>query len=439
MAIRSFRIEQVRGLVSAWYDDLPDLVVIAGGNGTGKSTLLDQLFRRRHEFSEAGTQVLYLGPSRTQRRGAVTAGGVLALQQDLLSGLSLEHGPSFQNFTPQEFAASSGQPRGLEGIDDSYSLVKYEIQRLETQRREALAQLHDRDGQVLPGAIPDVYEPLRALTRYLLPHLTFVRVDQTNPNSLRCLFARVDGSTRVEVELDDLSSGEKAVIALFMPFLALQIRRSLRDLGVNLHQAEDFSSVTALIDEPEIHLHPALQGHLAHYLRQVSSETGAQFILATHSPTLVDAAGENELFVLMPSEFVGGGNQFRQLLTQADRLDVVRELVGSASLITRARPIVFVEGETVSSKVDSDAGLLSILVPESVSWVIVPARGRTEALRSARQLHDQLAEELPGLPVFALVDADSSPPDDERMIAWPVAMIENLLLVCRVVNSFLVL
>ena len=71
MAIRRFSVGPAKGLKHAAADNLPNLVVIAGPNGAGKSTLLHQLYRRRGEFMEPGTRVIYLGPHRPWRKATL--------------------------------------------------------------------------------------------------------------------------------------------------------------------------------------------------------------------------------------------------------------------------------------------------------------------------------------------------------------------------------
>jgi hypothetical protein len=51
MAIRNFDLQPEKGLRHATWEGLPNLVVIAGPNGVGKSTFLHQLYRRKGEWS----------------------------------------------------------------------------------------------------------------------------------------------------------------------------------------------------------------------------------------------------------------------------------------------------------------------------------------------------------------------------------------------------
>ena len=188
---------------------------------------------------------------------------------------------------------------------------------------------------------------------------------------------------------------------------------------------------TVLIDEPELHLHPALQLNLVAYMRELAASKQAQFILCTHSTTIVDSSEEGELYVLAPPALTGG-NQLVTVASTAARLESVRELTGSAFTITRCRPIIFVEGESMGGKTPSDHRVIKLLVPESKSWVLVPSHGRDQAIKSANDLRDPALTGLPGLSVFALVDGDQGYlPTEDWVVEWPVAMQETYCLTAR--------
>ena len=306
--------------------------------------------------------------------------------------------------------------------------MKFSIVKMESRRQRLISSTFDRyGGRIEAGAVPDVYGPLRDLVTTLLPHLRFVGVDTSNENDQRCIFEKLDAQVPVKIDIDDLSSGEKAVIALFLPFIEAQIERLLDDSQSTTAATAPMS--VAIIDEPELHLHPALQTAMIAYIRQLAQQNAAQFILATHSTTLMDALEDDELYVLAPPIMVGDGNQLTKLSATAERLEVVREITGSTYVVTRCRPIVFLEGERPGTKVMSDQRILEMLVPEAKGWVPVPSGGRSQAIKAATDLRNPSLTELPGLPVFALVDRDQSAGTEaDYVITWPVCMIENLLL-----------
>lgn len=66
------------------------------------------------------------------------------------------------------------------------------------------------------------------------------------------------------------SSGERELLTYLFAIFALNVRDAL-----------------IVVDEPELHLHPKWQKILLHLFVKLSSSTGNQFLLATHSPTFV--------------------------------------------------------------------------------------------------------------------------------------------------------
>lgn len=319
-------------------------------------------------------------------------------------------------------------------VDEAGSTIKYTLGRLENRRQTILATLvdeHRLSGSAIDAAkLPDIYDSLATLTSTLLPHLSFQRIDFSNEESIQCVFQRADVVGTDDLDLDDISSGEKAILLLFLPLVENEITRLLNALerggaaGAPIEPAPDR---VFLIDEPEQHLHPDLQGRILGYLRDEAARQNTQFIITTHSPTLVDQAFDSELYVLGFSE-KPDENQLRRVATSADRLETIRARAGNTYVITTGRSIVCVEGTGDSSTKPTDVRLLEILCPTATRYTFVPVGGKGNVIRVVQQLRENLSEEHFGISVFGIVDRDRSQTSVEGVAAWDVATIENLLL-----------
>jgi ABC-type ATPase involved in cell division len=424
MAFRAFDIGPMGALQKAFAADLPNLVVVAGPNGAGKSTLLNQLNMRR-DLAEPETRVTYLGPHRGWRKTTLSGALLGEIQPHLTHYLENQAIPHWRSFQPPSLqGVGVGQLRDPGGPDEAFSFVKGSLLKLD-QRQQLLVRdvWEKQNGVVSPGDVPVLLAPLKALVRSLLPHLDLDRIDSEDESNLRVLFRRVDGQSESHVEIDELSSGEKSVIGLMLPLVEAQV-----ELMLGERQRTEVVP-TFLLDEPEIHLHPSLQVLLVEVLNELADNGTLQCIIATQSPTIIDALDDESLFVLAPVATVPDGNQLIPIGRTRPRLEAMRALTGSTHLLTRCRPIVYLEGETPSAKPVSDQRLIEILLPEAKGWVLVSTGGRGAAAKAASDLRAAAAETLAGVAVFALVDRDQGAAQDEdHVISWTVSMIENLLL-----------
>ena len=407
-------------------------MVIAGPNGVGKSTILYAIKDGGGQF-EPNTKILYQGPHRVLRRTNVRRswlGGVFKGFQELLSGADVS------GYEGLSFGDTSRSP---ENVDEAGSTIKHTLGKIENRHQTAITTAVQRlkaagNETLVLGTLPDIYEPLRKLTEFLLPHLRFEKMDFSNENNIKCLFNRTQGDVTVEVDIDDLSSGEKAVIVLFLPLLEDQIEarlQSLSEIGSTPTPAaeENQKSLVVLIDEPELHLHPDLQAKILTYMRTIAQETPTQFVITTHSPTILDQAFDNELFVM--NEQVNGTaeNQLRQVATNAERLEALKQLAGSAYFLTTGRVLVCIEGEPdVDPEKPTDARLLGLLYPRAAAVTLVPTKGRSTVITTVQRLREHVPEDTYRIRVRGIVDADQSAGAVTGLEVLPVCMIENLLL-----------
>lgn len=417
MRLPSFNVADQRNVKNAACDAVPPLMIIAGPNGAGKSTILN------HLRSSGGQQnILYIGPNRASRRSNVTG------RQLLQFSLRID-----------ELMSQMGGLPGLEGLnignttrdawdyDPAATYVKHAICQVAIDRQAAITELYDRQGELPKGTVPNVWAPLAELTTHLLPHLEFEKVDNAQPSNIRCLWRT---HWNASVDLDELSSGEKAVIQLFYPLVEHRIREIMATLRGEAPVGQR-PEVAILVDEPELHLHPSLQARVMDYFRELSAEGRTQFIVATQSPTMVDNATASELFVLRPRELVDEGeNQLRRVAESDSDLLYIREVFGGTSNLTALQPIVVVEGSTEESKRGRyvDRKVFRRLSSRFDRTVVIPAGGKGEVLKLSRALSKAVEPFGKALRVVGLVDYDLRGAADESSVALPVSMIENFLL-----------
>jgi predicted ATP-dependent endonuclease of OLD family len=129
-----------------------------------------------------------------------------------------------------------------------------------------------------------------------------LRVDISDTEDPKCIFSQDTHSgishPQNQVDIDELSRGEKGVIAQFLPLVENQILRKL----VPRSNGRSFSDTVVLMDMPGLYLQPQLQSRLLEYVRSVVQEAdeNTQFIIVTSSSALLDKATSEELFMLMP-------------------------------------------------------------------------------------------------------------------------------------------
>jgi predicted ATPase len=417
MFISSFNIQNERSLKQVACESVPRLMVIAGPNGAGKSTLLNAL---KDKFGG----VMYVGPHRNSRRQQV-------LQKSLFAGeINMEKilmQPNINNTV--EGIRIIQAARDPWESDEASNYLKHGLCQLEIERKDAISSIYDRDRKIDKDSLPDIWLPLKELTENLLPHLSFSRIDTIDPNNVKCLWEVHSKNTIID--LDELSSGEKSIIQMFYPLIEQNVKNILKSIK---NPSSEYSNheMTVLIDEPELHLHPNLQIKIYDYFRVISSERRVQIIIATHSPTIVEYATSNELFLLRPYELLAEGeNQLIQVATDEEKLYFLRNIFGATANLTALQPIIVVEGvkEKTSINVVSDRKLYRAMDERFDRVTLIPGGGKTECIKLIDALEGALKPFSTSLKVIGLLDKDIiEVKSDVRIFTLPVSMIENFLI-----------
>ena len=418
MRVPSFEIRNQRSIKFARCEKVPTLMLVAGPNGAGKSTLLNAI------RTQSGHQnIMYVGPHRAMRRQQVQSRHLLAPSISFESLLSSPQVPGFDGIRIVD------GPRDAWGYDDSASFLKHALCQIEIDRQQAITTRVDRDRGIATGTLIDPWKPLRELTQNLLPHMSFAKIDAADRNQVRVLW-KVHGLDTL-VDLDDLSSGEKSIIQMFYPLVEREVKALVKEIDSG-PQTVARPEFCLLIDEPELHLHPNLQLKVLDYFRVLASSSHTQIIVATHSPTMVEYASFEELFLLRPVELSDlEQSQLVQVASDEERLAFLRGTFGSTSNLTAMQPVVLVEGVTErdAAKVLPDRKLYRALHPGFDQVTVLPGGGKAECKALLRALNEVLPAFSNHLRAVALLDRDTEIESGEELVQLlPVSMIENFLL-----------
>lgn len=429
MPLESFEIKNEKVIELAKCDKIPKLMIIAGANGVGKSTLL-HILKTRPAIRKGTGELRYIPPHRDWRTLQVPTRSLLSQRRSYAQTLTVESIPGL----PDIRIESGG--RAPTTSDESTKLIKFSLGQLEMQRGTALANSIDEglDTKEL-GKREKFFKPLIDLTRTLLPHLEFHKV-VLGEDKIDCFWKRAktydfSNDEFDQVEIDELSSGEKAILILFFPFIEFQLEQNLKKIkGNDLDESK--IDIVVFIDEPELHIHPVLQSKMLNYLRDKTKD-GVQFIIATQSSTILDDATSEELFLLTqrkePDE--DDRNQLIRLTTDDEKLEALKALCGDIHAVTSGKSLICVEGELPEDKEAkiTDKRILEILCPEMAGNLILPLGGKYSVLEGARRIRETLPKGIPGLRVFSLIDGDRDDSNnDPTSFKLPVCSIENFLL-----------
>ena len=315
--IRRFTIHGFKRFERETVVDLDDVTVLVGANNSGKSTILLAL-----------TLFQYCVETTRRTNGNGPEPGTLALVRRTVSpdvfGVLPVADPA--DLWPHGRVRAKGRsnPLTLRAEFDNGATIGFQI-RMDFNRfdivpsaagrwREAIDDREIRLVPIFSGFLPrEEYLTLPArrdrmrLQRHgeMVRNLLWDLREHAGPrwNTLGELLKELFPESAVQVRFD--VAVDRFLNATYRD-RTLTRERDVMAAGSGFHQAlQILASVlapgagTVLLDEPDAHLHARLQDQLLRILARLAREEPMQFIVATHSPQLLDAAPEGSVRVCL--------------------------------------------------------------------------------------------------------------------------------------------
>lgn len=293
-------------------------IVLAGENGTGKTTILETLstflnlgsieafeyikyvvdgvpytisqranvnpelgFHVRKNESDGTTQTI-----RTNRNNSPQL-----IDSDLsdLRHYGFSYSKARSGFNTQKVKSTTTQQLDSEKYEndskDDFTSVKQLIVDIDTQDNSEWMRI-TKAGMQTPfitfKQTSKMYRFEKAFNEFF-GAVKFKGVDNTNPEEIKILFEK-HGK---EISVDSLSTGEKQIV-----FRGAHLLKNINSMSGGI----------ALIDEPELSMHPKWQQKVLKYYRSLFNKNGsqdAQIIIATHSEYVLRSALEDRDNILI--------------------------------------------------------------------------------------------------------------------------------------------
>ena len=369
MKINTLKLEGVGGLENLILTFNPQMNLICGPNGIGKTTVLESI---AHIFSSGETNILKRNVNATSSR--ITA-------EIDNNGTILKPDINFDVFVPEKLVSINGLNEVSSWLVSLKAARTFQYTSLQAVNKDTNKEIYVLWNEAKYGInLTDIKNWF--VNRYLYSaHLDALSPEQLKNFELAksCfsllnsdfVFSRVDASTNEimvqtpsgEIYYEYLSSGFKSIISILFGIIK-EIEFRFKEPRIN---AIDFNGVI-LIDELELHLHPDWQEKVVDVL--ITAFPLAQFFASTHSPHVIQTAKPNQIIALeqidnkisqreLPnSEFGFQGWSIEEVLTDVMGMEDTRTAIFNKLIDEFQKQIEICDYENASSNFEKINSLL---------------------------------------------------------------------------------
>ncbi|MFK5976162.1 MAG: AAA family ATPase [Sulfurovum sp.] len=287
-------------------DDILDNIVIYGINGAGKSTILEAIYiclvvssiyhekKDSKRIEEYLVRHLSLGDEWIYHNTKEFVLDIELLDNaELIKARLIYHKEDGLKWTTQgnkklsesfhkSFAYLSSyrllNPSTVRSAGDWKEINSFEKNDYTSTKQYLVNLITDKRLDAISDENQMILKRIQESFKIFFPHKTFLEKlsRDSDYQDYRLMIENEDGSI---VDLDQLSSGEREIIAFFTYLCTKAMHTSI-----------------LIIDEPELHLHPKWQSIILYAIHKIFPNV--QLFLATHSQEIHQSASQSELFGL---------------------------------------------------------------------------------------------------------------------------------------------
>lgn len=407
MKISSLELKDFPPIKNLKIDELNDLVIIAGANGSGKTRLKNAIVQTLQ-----GNPLMSLTLSSTKNEEDVRfEGNKIVVQQgqtnDVLNQYmqsrsfgrgryvgSLVQIDSNRNIQTTQYPQISWQ---VSDPDDQATPYNWGYQEFTSRWTEFMNYIHQKvaayqnkvASEVFNGSditataikkkLPHPLKKYKEIFDSLLPGKELQDINPSSPSEFQ--YKDELGNT---LSFNTLSSGEQEVIKILYDVARKDIKHSV-----------------IIVDEPELHLHPTLTFKLIESMKTIGDHTN-QLIFLTHSADLISTyySTGNVYFI---DSLQSGSNQAHKLSELNHSHKELVQLIGeNLGLFAVGKKLVFVEGKDASIDRLTYHAIAQKYLPEAK---IIPL-GSVANLVTLNSFEEQIRSSIFGIDLYMIRDRD---------------------------------
>lgn len=408
MKLKSLKIVDYKPIKNIEINDLGEVVIIAGANGSGKTRLKQAIVQtiqgspimdltiqasRKEEEDPKYFGQLELEVKKGQVNNKLNSyinSRKYGSGRYVGSLVQIDSNRSIQTLKYNPVNWLGGDPDDAEVPSNFYfnpfsnrwqDFVNY-IHQKSASRDKKLADELKKDptaGEQIIERNPNPLDKYKKIFSDLLPGKKLLDIDPATPREFR--YNDEQGQI---LNFSTLSSGEQEVIKVLFDVARKEIKHSV-----------------IIVDEPELHLHPTLTFKLIEALKSIGEHTN-QFIFLTHSADLISTyySTGNVYFI---DAVQSGSNQAHRLSDLNHSHSEVVNLIGqNLGLFAVGKKLVFVEGQNSST----DRLTYHNIAQNIDKELKITPIGSVLNLMTLNKIEEQIRNSIFGIDIYMIRDRD---------------------------------